>query len=73
MYAFFRIAGVSDSLAFCKRMVVEAGLGMAPGSAFGPEGNGFIRWCFAADEQRLADGVERLQRGLTIVRQTRPP
>jgi aspartate/methionine/tyrosine aminotransferase len=67
MYAFFRIAGVTDSLAFCKRMVVEAGLGMAPGAAFGPEGEGFIRWCFAADEERLADGVERLQRALAIV------
>jgi aspartate/methionine/tyrosine aminotransferase len=60
MYVFFRIAGVSDSLEFCKRLVREARLGLAPGSAFGPEGNGFVRWCFAASEQRLAEGVERL-------------
>jgi aspartate/methionine/tyrosine aminotransferase len=64
MYAFFRIAGMTDSLAFCKRMAVEAGLGLAPGAAFGPEGEGFVRWCFAASEDRLADGVERLRRGL---------
>ena len=64
MYAFFRVSGMSDSLAFCKRMVVDAGLGLAPGAAFGPEGEGFVRWCFAADQARLADGVERLQRGL---------
>jgi aspartate/methionine/tyrosine aminotransferase len=68
MYAFFRIDGVRDSLAFCKRMVVEAGLGLAPGAAFGPEGEGFIRWCFAADEARLADGVERLRHGLQATR-----
>ena len=68
MYAFFRVEGMSDSLAFCKRMVVEAGLGLAPGAAFGPEGEGFVRWCFAADEQRLADGIERLRHGLDIVR-----
>jgi aspartate/methionine/tyrosine aminotransferase len=68
MYAFLRIEGMSDSLAFCKRMVVEAGLGLAPGAAFGPEGEGFVRWCFAADEQRLADGIERLRHGLRIVR-----
>jgi aspartate/methionine/tyrosine aminotransferase len=49
-------------------MVVEAGLGLAPGAAFGPEGEGFIRWCFAADEQRLADGVERLRQGLAATR-----
>jgi aspartate/methionine/tyrosine aminotransferase len=68
MYAFLRIEGMSDSLAFCKRMVVEAGLGLAPGAAFGPEGEGFVRWCFAADEQRLADGIERLRHGLQVVR-----
>jgi aspartate/methionine/tyrosine aminotransferase len=60
MYAFFRVEGVADSLAFCKRLVREAKLGLAPGSAFGPEGEGFVRWCFAADEARLADGVARL-------------
>jgi len=60
MYAFFRVDGVDDSLEFCKRMVREVGLGVAPGSAFGPEGEGFIRWCFAASHERLADGVSRL-------------
>jgi aspartate/methionine/tyrosine aminotransferase len=60
MYVFFRIAGVADSLDFCKRLVREARLGLAPGSAFGPEGQGFVRWCFAASEERLHDGVARL-------------
>jgi aspartate/methionine/tyrosine aminotransferase len=61
MYAFFRVDGVEDSLAFCKRLVREAKLGLAPGSAFGPEGRGFVRWCFAAGQDRLADGVRRLE------------
>jgi len=60
MYAFFRVAGVSDSLAFCKKLVRDAGLGLAPGSAFGPEGEGFVRWCFASSEERLAQGIARL-------------
>jgi aspartate/methionine/tyrosine aminotransferase len=64
MYAFFRVRGVGDSLAFCKRLVTEHGLGLAPGAAFGPEGEGFVRWCFAASEERLADGVARLERAL---------
>ena len=64
MYAFFRVDGVRDSLALCKRLVAEAGLGLAPGIAFGPEGEGFVRWCFAASEERLADGVARLRRSL---------
>lgn len=64
MYAFFRVEGIKDSLAFCKRLVREQGLGLAPGAAFGPEGEGFVRWCFAADEAKLADGVARLGRAL---------
>jgi aspartate/methionine/tyrosine aminotransferase len=63
MYAFFRVAGQDDSLAFAKRLVVEAGLGLAPGAAFGPEGEGWLRWCFASrDPARLGQGVERLRR-----------
>ena len=64
MYAFFRVDGVSDSLAFCKKLVADVGLGIAPGIAFGPEGEGFVRWCFASSESRLADGVDRLKRFL---------
>jgi aspartate/methionine/tyrosine aminotransferase len=64
MYAFFRIRGMQDSLAFCKRLVAEHGLGLAPGAAFGPEGEGYVRWCFAADEAKLAEGVARLRRAL---------
>ena len=55
---------MSDSLAFCKRLVREHGLGVAPGAAFGPEGEGFVRWCFAAGEERLAEGVRRLKHAL---------
>src|SRR3954466_6815865 len=64
MYVFLRVKGMADSLAFCKSLVREHGLGLAPGSAFGPEGEGFLRWCFAAETDRLADGVARLRRAL---------
>ncbi len=62
MYAFFRIDGMDDSLDVAKRLVTEAGLGLAPGNAFAPEGQGWLRWCFASkDVGRLGQGVERLQ------------
>jgi aspartate/methionine/tyrosine aminotransferase len=64
MYAFFGIEGMTDSLAFCKRLVRDHGLGLAPGAAFGPEGEGYLRWCFAASEERLAEGIRRLARAL---------
>jgi aspartate/methionine/tyrosine aminotransferase len=63
MYAFFQLPGHSDSLAAAKRLVAEAGLGLAPGSAFAPEADGWLRWCFASqDLTRLTQGVERLRR-----------
>ena len=64
MYVFFGIEGMTDSLGFCKRLLRETALGLAPGSAFGPEGEGYVRWCFAASEERLAEGVGRLRRFL---------
>jgi aspartate/methionine/tyrosine aminotransferase len=64
MYAFMRVAGVRDSLEFCKSLVREHRLGLAPGAAFGPEGEGYVRWCFAASEERLAEGVARLRNAL---------
>lgn len=67
MYAFFRVDGQDDSLAFAKRLVVDHGLGLAPGAAFGAEGEGWLRWCFASrDPQRLRDGVQRLAGALRL-------
>ncbi|WP_420472759.1 pyridoxal phosphate-dependent aminotransferase [Noviherbaspirillum sp. ST9] len=60
MYLFFRVDGAQDTLALCKRLVVDAKLGLAPGNAFGPEGEGYIRWCFASSVERLEEGVNRL-------------
>jgi aspartate/methionine/tyrosine aminotransferase len=62
MYAFFKLDGFDDSLAVAKRLVLEAGLGLAPGSAFAPQAKGWLRWCFASkDVGRLEQGVERLR------------
>jgi len=62
MYAFFRLPGFDDSLVTAKRLVLEAGLGLAPGEAFAPEARGWLRWCFASkDPQRLVQGVARLK------------
>lgn len=67
MYAFFRMDGHPDSLALAKRLVLEAGLGLAPGSAFAPEAEGWLRWCFASrDLQRLDSGVARLRTWLRL-------
>ncbi|WP_277188813.1 pyridoxal phosphate-dependent aminotransferase [Caballeronia sp. BR00000012568055] len=61
MYLFFSLPGSARSLDLCKQLVREAHLGLAPGSAFGAEGEGFVRWCYACDPARLDVGVERLR------------
>jgi len=67
MYAFFKLDGFDDSLAVAKRLVAEAGLGLAPGNAFAPEAQGWLRWCFASrDVSRLGQGVERLKSWLAL-------
>jgi aspartate/methionine/tyrosine aminotransferase len=67
MYAFFRVEGESDSVALARRLVADHGLGLAPGAAFGPEGEGWLRWCFASrDPARLVLGVERLGKALRL-------
>ena len=67
MYAFFRIDGEEDSLALAKRLVAQHGLGLAPGVAFGDEGESWLRWCFASqDPARLDLGLARLRGALGL-------
>jgi aspartate/methionine/tyrosine aminotransferase len=67
MYAFFRVEGQSDSLAYAKQLVTAHGLGLAPGVAFGAEAEGWLRWCFATqDLARLRDGLARLSSALDL-------
>jgi aspartate/methionine/tyrosine aminotransferase len=67
MYAFFRVQGQDDSLAFAKHLVTAHGLGLAPGVAFGSEGEGWLRWCFASrDPARLDQGLQRLAGALRL-------
>jgi aspartate/methionine/tyrosine aminotransferase len=69
MYAFFRVEGQDDSLAYAKQLVATSGLGLAPGAAFGDEAEGWLRWCFAShDPARLSLGVERLRRAIESTR-----
>jgi aspartate/methionine/tyrosine aminotransferase len=67
LYAFLKVPGAGDSLAYAKHLVAAHGLGLAPGAAFGDEGEGWLRWCFASrDPQRLLQGVERLKSALGL-------
>jgi len=61
-YAFFRAPGTEDSLAFCKALLRETGVALAPGRAFGAGGEGWVRLCFAKEPALLDDALGRLER-----------
>ena len=61
-YVFPRIEGLRDSFEFCRRLLAEERVGLAPGVAFGAGGEGSIRLCYAAEHAILAEALERLDR-----------
>jgi len=65
-YLFPRIEGLDDSFTFCRRLLEEMRVGLAPGVAFGAGGEGSIRICYAADRSILEPAMERLARFLRL-------
>ena len=61
-YLFPRIAGVTDSFGFCRRLLIETRVGIAPGCAFGRGGEGSVRICYAADRGIVEPAMDRLRK-----------
>jgi aspartate/methionine/tyrosine aminotransferase len=59
-YAFPKLDDSADSTAFTAALVRETGVALAPGAAFGSDGEGYIRVCFASAEATLAGALDRL-------------
>jgi len=63
-YLFPKIDGLTDSFEFCRRLLMETKVGLAPGVAFGTGGEGSVRICYAADRSILEPAMERLEKFL---------
>ena len=63
-YLFPRIDGLEDTASFCRDLLLEERVGLAPGAAFGTGGEGSVRLCYAGDRAWLELGFERLERFL---------
>ncbi|HEY1965005.1 MAG TPA: pyridoxal phosphate-dependent aminotransferase [Acidobacteriaceae bacterium] len=63
-YLFPKIEGLSDSFEFCRQLLEQERVGLAPGVAFGEGGEGSIRICYAADRSVLEPAMERLAKFL---------
>ncbi|MCK0196065.1 pyridoxal phosphate-dependent aminotransferase [Ancylobacter sp. 6x-1] len=59
-YLFFGVEGETDMRSLALRLIDEANIGLAPGTAFGLYGERFIRMCFARGEVQLTEATERL-------------
>ncbi len=64
-YLFPKIDGLTDSFAFCRKLLEETKVGIAPGVAFGAGGEGSVRICYAAERKILEPAMERLARFLS--------
>jgi aspartate aminotransferase len=67
-YLFPKVDGLEDSFGFCRRLLMETKVGLAPGVAFGAGGEGSVRICYAAEERILEPAMERLGKFLTAGR-----
>jgi aspartate/methionine/tyrosine aminotransferase len=65
-YLFPRVAGLRDSFGFCKRLLEDTRVGIAPGMAFGAGGEGSVRICYASGREVLEPAMQRLGEWLSI-------
>ena len=60
-YCFFSLEGLSDSVSVAKEILSHTKVGLAPGVAFGPEGEGYLRLCYAHPLDVLEQAFDRLE------------
>jgi aspartate aminotransferase len=60
-YAFFKYDFEVPSEHFCLRLLEEGGLGLVHGSAFGSNGEGYVRVSYAASQEKLKEALKRLE------------
>jgi len=60
-YLFFSVEGVTDTRAAALKMIDDVGVGVAPGTAFGPGSEKFFRLCFAQSPEKAAEAARRLK------------
>jgi aspartate aminotransferase len=59
-YGFIRVDDMADSVGFAKQLLTRAGVGLAPGAAFGSHSDDFLRLCFAASLPKLDEALDRI-------------
>jgi aspartate/methionine/tyrosine aminotransferase len=64
-YLMLRVEDMGDATDFCKRLVVDGRVGLAPGTAFGAGGEQYVRLCYAQSPERIGMAMDRLAKFLS--------
>jgi aspartate/methionine/tyrosine aminotransferase len=67
-YLFFSVDGEPDTRRLCMRLIDDANVGLAPGTAFGAGGEHFVRLCFAREAAQLQTAIGRIATALSAGR-----
>ena len=68
-YIFVNIRALGlTSVQMADYLLEEAHIAAVPGSAFGPQGEGFIRLSYACSYERIVEGMERLKKAVEKLR-----
>ncbi|PTA68374.1 aminotransferase class I/II-fold pyridoxal phosphate-dependent enzyme [Deinococcus arcticus] len=60
MYAWARVPGLRDSVAFAVRAAEQTGVALSPGAAFGTQGEGYVRLALVQPPEVLLEAARRL-------------
>ncbi len=61
-YAFFKHKNKPDCIKFCREMIDDVSLSLAPGCAFGKSSQSFVRMCFACSKPKMLEALNRLEK-----------
>ena len=64
IYVWAPVPAGHTSASFCELVLEESGVVVSPGSAYGPNGEGFFRISLTIEDERLSEAVERLRGNL---------
>jgi aspartate aminotransferase len=59
-YAFAKVSQFGDSVEVTEKLLQDARVAVTPGSAFGPNGEGYVRLSYATSRQNIEDGINRM-------------
>jgi alanine-synthesizing transaminase len=71
MFVWARVPTSERSHDFALRLLRDANVAVSPGSGFGVDGEGFVRFALVENEQRIAQAVRGIRRALTRPRDRR--